>query len=64
MKKKKKLLLSLNKKKVSELNSSLQRQIQGGTGFTYTCSEPTFGCGPAPTEMSCDSNWCPYTVGC
>ncbi|WP_211341855.1 class I lanthipeptide [Ulvibacterium marinum] len=44
MKKKKELSLSLNKKKVSELNRSSQRQIQGGYCNTFNC--PTCNCGP------------------
>ncbi|WP_461442487.1 class I lanthipeptide [Maribacter sp.] len=51
MKKKKKLLLSLNKNKVSELNTSFQQQIHGGGSYgtclgcvTYTCGPPMSRC--------------------
>ncbi|WP_211341856.1 class I lanthipeptide [Ulvibacterium marinum] len=37
MKKKKELSLSLNKNKVSELNRSSQRQIQGGYPTVSVC---------------------------
>lgn len=52
MKKKKKLLLSLNKNKVSELNTSSQHQIWGGTGPTYDCGNTN------PTDAPCNSGYC------
>ena len=52
MKKRKKLLLSLNKSKVSELNTLSQHQIWGGTGPTYECGNAE------PTEVNCASGWC------
>jgi len=42
MKKRKKIKLSLNKEKISDLNNLNKRKIMGGTGNTY----PTCHCGP------------------
>lgn len=48
MKKKKNLKLSFNKQKISELNRSTQKAVQGGA--TYMA-----GCSPASLDTKCQS---------
>lgn len=70
MKTKKKLMLSLNKKKVSSLNRSLQDQILGGTSASYGCgngpnytNDGGFGCA-GPTLGVCQSGYqCSMSCG-
>ena len=57
MKKKKLNGLSLNKRKVSELNEAIQDMLKGGTGGSYAGNCPTRGCGAQtagyPTQCGC-----------
>ncbi len=62
MKKKKLNGLSLNKKRVSELNSAIQNMLKGGTGSAYASNccgggGRTRGCGGGgtgyPTQCGC-----------
>jgi hypothetical protein len=47
MKKKKNVLLSLNKKKVSELNNSVSHKIIGGSGSCGSGTWTWYGCSPS-----------------
>ncbi|KAA2218524.1 class I lanthipeptide [Maribacter flavus] len=66
MKKKKNILLSLNKRKVSELNKSVQQQIVGGASENYggqngCTGETQTSCGCSAVTFTCE---CTMVVGC
>lgn len=71
MKKKKKIGLILNKRKVSELNQSIQQQLvgAGGTWTVYGCQH-TQVCGSATnctgtqSVLTCGSEVCSVGAGC